>query len=333
MQFDQLKRREFITLLGGAAAAWPLAARAQQAERMRRLAWLIAFPEKSPLAREIVAAVAQALQRLGWVEGKNIHIEYRFAAGDPALFKSYAADLVGLSPDAILASTAPAAAAVRELTRTIPTVFVLVPDPIGMGFVQSFPRPGGNMTGFISYDAPLIGKWVELLKEIAPGITGVAAIFNPDTAYPPSFIVREIEAASSVGVAATLAPVRDSAGIEEVVAAQARESGRGLMILPDSFNVRHRDVIIGAANRHRLPFIGFDVFATAGGLMTYFADTVHLHLQAAAYVDRILKGEKPSDLPVQAPTKYKLWINLRTARALGLDVPPTLLARADEVIE
>jgi len=254
-----MRRREFVTLLGG-AAAWPLAARAQQTERMRRLAWLIAFPEKSPLAREVVAAAAQALQRLGWVEGRNIHIEYRFAAGDPALFKSYAADLVGLSPDAILASTAPAAAAVRELTRTIPIVFVLVPDPIGVGFVQSFPRPGGNMTGFISYDAPLIGKWVQLLKEIAPGITDVAAIFNPDTAYPPSFIVREIEAASSVGVAATLAPVRDSASIEEVVAAQAREPGRGLMILPDSFNVRYRDAIIAAANRHRLPFIGFDVF-------------------------------------------------------------------------
>jgi putative ABC transport system substrate-binding protein len=251
-----MKRREFITLLGGTAAAWPLAARAQQAGRMRRLAWLIAFPEKSPLAQQIVAAVEQALQRLGWVEGRNIHIEYRFAAGEPTLFKSYAADLVGLPPDVILASTAPAAAAVHELTRTIPIVFVLVPDPIGAGFVQSFSRPGGNMTGFTSYDAPLIGKWVQLLKEIAPGITGVAAIFNPDTAYPPSFIVREIEAASSVGVAATLAPVRDSAGIEEVIAAQAGEPGRGLMILPDSFNVRHRDVIIGAATRHACPLSG-----------------------------------------------------------------------------
>jgi ABC-type uncharacterized transport system substrate-binding protein len=281
-----------------------------------------------------VTAVAQALQRLGWVEGRNIHIEYRFAAGEPGLFKSYAADLVGLSPDVILASTTPAAAAVRELTRTQPIVFVIVPDPIGMGFVQSFARPGGNMTGFISYDAPIIGKWVQLLKEIAPWMTGVAAIFNPDTAYPPSFIVREIEAASSsVGVVATLAPVRDSAGIEEVVAAQAREPGRGLMILPDSFNVRHRDVIIGAANRHRLSFIGFDVFATAGGLMTYFADAIDLHVQATAYVDRILKGEKPAELPVQAPTKYKLWINLKTAKALGLSVPDKLLVAADEVIE
>jgi putative ABC transport system substrate-binding protein len=327
-----MKRREFITLLS-AAATWPLGARAQQGERIRRLGWLIAFPENSRLAQGIVAAVTEALGRFGWVESKNLRIDYRFAAGDPALFKTYAAELVALSPEAILASTTPAAAAVRELTRTIPIVFVLVPDPIGVGFVQSFPRPGGNMTGFISYDAPLIGKWVQLLKEIAPGITGVAAIFNPDTAYPPSFIVREIEAASSVGVAATLVPVRDSAGIEEVVAAQAREPGRGLMILPDSFNVRHRDVIIGAANRHRLPFIGFDVFATAGGLMTYFGDAVEQHAQATAYVNRVLKGEKPSELPVQAPTKYKLWINLKTEKALGLEVPPSLLARADEVIE
>jgi putative ABC transport system substrate-binding protein len=203
-----------------------------------------------------------------------------------------------------------------------------------MGFVQSFARPSGNMTGFISYDAPLIGKWVQLLKEIAPRMTGVAAIFNPDTAYPPSFIVREIEAASSsVGITATLAPVRDIAGIQEVVAAQAREPGGGLMIMPDSFNVRHRDVIVEAVNRHRLPFIGFDVFATAGGLMTYFADAVHSHVQAAAYVDRILKGEKPSELPVQAPTKYNLWINLKTAKALGLSVPDKLLVAADEVIE
>ena len=326
-----IERRAFITLLGCSATAWPLAARAQQPAR--RLAWLIAFPERSPLARALVAAVPQALQRIGWVEGRNLSIDYRFAAGDPALFKSYATDLVGLSPDAILASTTPAASALREVTRTIPTVFVLVPDPVGLGFVQSFPRPGGNMTGFISYDAPLIGKWVQLLKEIAPGITSVAAIFNPETAYPPSFIVREIEAASSVGVTGTLAPVHDSTAIEEVIAAQAREPGRGLLILPDSFNVRHRDVIIGAANRHRLPFIGFDVFATAGGLMTYFADAVDSHVQATAYIGRILKGENPSELPVQAPTKYKLWINLKTAKALGLEVPPSLLARADEVIE
>jgi putative ABC transport system substrate-binding protein len=327
-----MNRRACLAALGG-AAAWPLAARAQQRKSVFRLGWSIAFPENSPLARQITRAFPQALRSLGWVEGRNLHIEYRFAAGEPARFKSHAAELVGLSPDAILASTTPATAPLRALTRTIPVVFVLVPDPVGEGFVDSIPRPGGNMTGFISYDAPLIGKWVQLLKEIAPGITSAAAIFNPDTAYPPAFIVREIEAAAAVGVRARLAPVRDSAGIEEVIAAQAREPGGGLMIMPDSFNVRHRDVILGAAHRHRLPFIGFDVFATAGGLMTYFADAVDLHVQAATYVSRILKGEKPSELPVQAPTKYKLWINLKTAKVLGLDVPASLLARADEVIE
>ena len=327
-----MRRRQFITLLGGAAAAWPLAARAQQPTRVYRLGWLIAFPEGSPLAQGVRTAMVQALRGLGWVEGNNIRIDYRFAAADPALFKRHAAELVGLSPDAIVATTAPAALALSERTRTIPIVFVVVPDPVGLGFVHSFARPGGNMTGFISFDAPLIGKWVQLLKEIAPGITGVAAIFNPDTAFFPS-LIREIEAASSFGVRVSLAPVRDLAAIEDVVAAQASISARGLIILPDSFNVRHRDAIIAAANRHKLPLIGFDIFANAGGLISYWFDTVDLHAQAASYVDRVLKGEKSADLPVQAPTKYRLAINLKTAKALGLDVPPTLLARADEVIE
>ena len=223
-----MKRREFITLLGG-TAAWPLAARAQQLPRVYRLGWLIAFPENSPLAQGIVAAVAQALRSLGWIEGKNIQIDYRFAAADPALFKTYAAELVGPSPDAILATTAPAAAALRELTRTIPIVFVVVPDPVGLGLVKSFPRPGGNITGFISYDPPIIGKWLQLLKEIAPGITRVAALLNPDTAFHPSFIRAEIEAASSFGVRAMLAPVRNRVEIEDAIAAQAREPGGGLI--------------------------------------------------------------------------------------------------------
>jgi putative ABC transport system substrate-binding protein len=285
------------------------------------------------LARDIVAAVKQALGRLGWVEGTNLQIDYRFAASDPARFKTYAAELVGLSPDALLATTTPAAAALRELTRTIPIVFVVVPDPVGVGFVQSFPRPGGNMTGFISYDAPLIGKWFELLKEIAPRTTRVAAIFNPATAFPPSFITRELAEASSFGLNVTLAPVHDAAGIDKVFAAHGQEAGAGLIILPDSFNVRHRDAIVAAANRHKLPLIGFDVFARSGGLVSYWFDTVELHGQAASYVDRILKGERPSDLPVQAPTRYVLVINLKTAKIIGIEVPPSLLARADEVIE
>jgi putative tryptophan/tyrosine transport system substrate-binding protein len=327
-----MRRREFLGVLGG-AAAWPQVSRGQQSNRVYRLGWLIAFPENSPLAREIISAATQMLRGLGWIEGKNLQIDYRFAAGDPALFTSLAAELVSRSPDAMLATTTPAAAALRTLTRTIPIVFVVVPDPIGVGFVQSFPRPGGNMTGFISFDPPIIGKWVQLLKEAAPGITRVAAIFNPNTGFSPSYFTREIEMASSFGVKATLAPVQDRAGVEDTIAAQAREPGGGLMILPDSFNVRHRDVIVEAANRQKVPLIGFDIFARAGGLMSYWFDTADQHAQAASYVDRIFKGERASELPVQTPTRYRLMINLKTAKTMGIEVPPTLLARADEVIE
>jgi putative ABC transport system substrate-binding protein len=211
-------------------------------------------------------------------------------------------------------------------------VFVLVPDPVGLGFVQTFRRPGGNMTGFISFDAPIIGKWVQLLKEVAPATSRVAAIYNPDTAYFPS-LDREIEAAASFGVAIVLVAVRDPVKLEEAIAAQASESGRAAMILPDSFNTRHRDLIIAAANRHKLPLIGWDIFVPAGGLMSYWFDSAELHAQAASYVDRILKGDQTSELPVQAPTRYRLAINIKTAKAIGIDVPPLLLARADEVIE
>jgi putative ABC transport system substrate-binding protein len=327
-----MKRRDLLTLISSATAAWPLGASAQISE-LKRVGWLVAFPKNSPLAQDILAAFGQTLRGFGWLDGQNIELNYRFAASDPALFKTYAAQLVALSPDVIVATTTPAAAALRELTRTIPIIFVVVPDPIGMGFVRSFARPGANMTGFVSYDPPIIGKWIQLLKEIAPSTTRVAAIFNPNTGFPPSYFAREIEAASSFGVRAILAPVKDSADLEQVIATQARKGGGGLIILPDSFNVRNRDVIVAAAIRHKVPLIGFDVFAKAGGLMTYWFDTAELHAQAASYVDRILKGEKASDLPVQAPTRYVLTINLKTARAIGLDVSPTLLARADEVIE
>jgi putative ABC transport system substrate-binding protein len=330
MRVRSLGRRGFITVLGG-AAAWPLAGRAQQLERVRRVGVLIAFAENDPTAQAFVTAFAQALGRFGWVEGKNIRIDYRFAAGNPALFQTYAAELVGLSPDAILASTAPAVAAVRQQTHTIPIVFVLQPDPVGLGVVQSLARPGSNITGFASYDASIIGKWLQLLKEIAPRVTRVAVIFNPDTAFAPP-LDREIEAAPSFGVTATLAPVRDDAAIEEVIAGQAREPGGGLVILPDSFNVTHRDVIISAAARHSLPLIGWEVPRT-GGLVSYWYDAAELHAQAASYIDRILKGASPADLPVQYPTKYSLVINLETAKALGLTVPPRMLDLADQVIE
>ncbi|MGC2202857.1 MAG: ABC transporter substrate-binding protein, partial [Stellaceae bacterium] len=315
------------------AAAWPLAGHAQQPERIRRVGVLMGFPENHPLTHAFVTAVAQSLARFGWVEGKNIRIDYRFAAGDPALFKAYAAELVGLAPDAILASPGPAVAALQEQTHTIPIVFVLVPDPVGLGFVQSLARPGGNITGFSSYDAPIMGKWLQLLKEVAPSITHVTVIFNPDTAFaPPSN--REIEAtAPSFGMTVTLAPVHDDAEIEEAIAAQAHEPGGGLISLPDSFNTTHRDVIIAAAMRHHLPLIGTREFPRAGGLMSYWFDGVDLYAQAASYIDRILTGATPADLPVQYPTKYSLIINLKTAKALGLTIPPSVLELADEVIE
>ena len=325
-------RRQFITLLGGAAAAWPLAARAQQPQRIFRLGWLISFPESHPLAQASVREFGNAMRTLGWVEGKDIHIEYRYAAAEPARFKAYAAELVGLAPDILLATTAPSATALHSLTRTIPIVFVLVPDPVGLGFVETFRRPGGNMTGFISFDAPIIGKWVQLLKEIAPAISRVAAIYNPDTALSPS-LDREIVAAASFGVSVVRVEVRDPAGLEQAIALEASEPGRGVMVLPDSFATRHRDLIIAAANRHKLPLIAWDIFVPAGGLMSYWFDSAELHAQAASYVNRILKGDKPSDLPVQTPTRYKLAINLKTAKALGLEIPSSLLARADEVIE
>lgn len=321
-----MRRREFITVLSG-TAAWPHVAHAQQAERMRRLGALYSGDESF---LPFVTAFAHALERLGWRDGENIRIDYRFAAGNPALFKKYAAQLVGLAPDAVLASTSPAVLAVEEQTHTIPIVFVIVPDPVALGLVQSVAHPGGNITGFASYDASIIGKWLQLLKQAAPAVTRVAIIFNPDLGFVP--LDREVAAARSFGVRATLAPVHDDAAIEEVIAAQAGEPGGGLICLPDSFNVAHREVIIAAANRH-LPLVSFDRLVRAGGLMSYWFDAVDLYVQAASYIDRILKGAKPADLPVQYPTKYSLIINLNTAKAIGLTIPPALLAAADEVIE
>jgi putative ABC transport system substrate-binding protein len=327
-----VRRRGFITVLAG-AATWPLAGHAQQPERMRRVGVLIAFPENDPNTQAYVAAFVQALGRLGWVGGKNIRIDNRFAAGDPALFKTYAAELVGLTPDAILTSTTPGVASLRQQTHTIPIVFVFVADPVGQGFVQSLARPGGNVTGFSSFDTALLGKWLQLLKEVAPGLTRVTAIFNPDTT-PYAFFNRGIEpAGASLGITVTPAPVHDDAAIEEVTAAQAREPGGSLIVLPDSFNESHRDAIIAAATRHRLPLIGASPFSRSGGLMSYWIDPVELYAQAASYIDRILRGANPADLPVQQPTKYLLILNLKTAEAIGLTVPERVLNIADEVIE
>jgi putative tryptophan/tyrosine transport system substrate-binding protein len=327
-----VKRREFIAVVGG-AAAWPLAGHAQQPERLRRVGALIPLAESDPGAQAEVTAFAQALGRFGWVEGKNIRIDYRFAASDPTLFKTYAAELVGLSPDAILGGSSASVAALRQKTRTIPIVFAGVADPVGQGFVQSLARPGGNITGFSVSDSLLMGKWLQLLKEVAPDVTRVAVIFNPDTAPFAALYNHAIEgAAASLGMTVALVPVHDDAGIEEAIAAHAREPGGGLIAFPDAFNFTHRDAINAAVVRHRLPVIA-NYAPRAGGLMSYWPDPVEGYAQAASYIDRILRGASPADLPVQQPTKYSLVINLKTAKALGLTVPPNMLDLADEVIE
>jgi putative ABC transport system substrate-binding protein len=333
MRVRSLGRRGFITVLGG-AAAWPLAGYAQQPERMRRVGVLIHWPEDFPPARASVAALGKALADFGWVEGKNIRIDYRFAAGgNPTLFKTYAAELVGMSPDAILASTTPGLAAVREQTRTIPIVFVNVSDPLDQGIVESLARPGGNITGFTDADAPVLGKWLQLLKDVAPSVTRVAVIFNPGNPALDLYN-RAIEAAApSLGMTVTLAPVHDDAGIEEAIAAQAREPNGGLIAYPQAFNATHGGAIIAAAARHRLPLMSGAAITRAGGLMSYWIDSVALFAQPASYIDRILRGASPADLPVQQPTKYSLVINLKTAKALGLTVPAGMLDLADEVIE
>jgi putative ABC transport system substrate-binding protein len=327
-----VKRREFIAAIGG-AAAWPLAGYAQQPERIRRVGVLMVRPENDPFIRASVAAFGKALADFGWVEGKNIRIDYRFGAGNPTLFKTYAVELVGLSPDAILAAGTPGLAAVRERTRTIPIVFVNVTDPVGQGFVQSLARPGGNITGFTEPEAPVMGKWLQLLKEVTPSATRVAVVFNPgDPAL--DLYNRAIEAAApSLGMTVTLAPVHDDAGIEEAIAAHAREPDGALILLPSAFNSTHGGAVIAAATRYRLPLISGVAMTRRGGLMSYWIDAIGLYAEAVPYIDRILKGASPADLPVQQPTKYKLIINLKTAKAIGLTVPPAMLDLADEVIE
>jgi len=329
-----MKRRVFLRAAIG-IATWPFAGHAQQSERVRRVGVLIAFAENDPLIQESVTAFAHALARFGWSDGKNIRIDYRFAAGNPALFETHAKELVGRSPDVIVASGSAAVAALRQQTGSIPIVFVGVGDPVGQGFVQSLARPAGNMTGFSAPDAPLFGKWLQLLKEIAPRVTRVIVVFNPDALPIAASFNRTIEeAAPSFGMTVALAPVHADAEIEEAIAIQAREPSNGLISLPDPFTTAHRDAIIAAAARHGLPIIGANsLFPRAGGLMSYWYDNVAVYGEAASYIDRILRGTNPADLPVQQPTRYSLIINLKTAKALGLTVPPSMLDLADEVIE
>ena len=331
-----MRRREFISLLGGAAAAWPLAARAQQGERMRRIGVLMSAVEGDQTGLESITAVAQGLAELGWTVGRNIRIEYRWGAGDLDRFRRYAAELIALSPDVVLATAGSIVGAFQQASRSVPIVFVTTVDPVGGGWVESLSRPGTNATGFAAYEFSMSGKRLELLKEIAPDIKRVAVIRDPSVPAGSGGLAAIQTVAPSLGVELTPVGVRDAGEIERAITAFARGSNGGLILVgPPSSVARYRDLIIALAARHRLPAIypGSRWYVIDGGLISYGPDPIDQYHRAAAYVDRILKGEKPADLPVQQPTKFELIVNLKTARALGLEISPMLLARADEVIE
>ena len=329
------RRREFITLLGGAAVAWPLAARGQQAERMRRIGVAMSTAEDDAESKARIAAFLQGLQQLGWADGHNVRIDTRWwGASDADANRRYAAELVALAPDVILASGGSVMGALLQATRTMPIVFTLTVDPVGAGYVASLVRPGGNATGFTSYEYSLSGKWLELLKEIAPGTTRAAVLRDPTIPQGIGLFGAIQAVAPSFGVEVSPIDVGDAPEIERGVTAFARSANGGLIVSGSGLAAVHRNLIITLAARHKLPAVYYErFFVAAGGLVSYGPDPIDPHRRAADYVDRILKGEKPADLPVQAPTKYVLAINLKTAKALGLDVPPSLLARADEVIE
>src|SRR5262245_16421200 len=330
-----MRRREFITLLGGAAAAWPLAARAQRPDRTRRVGGLMALAQSDPEAQLRARALEAGLRDLGWTEGRNLRIDYCIVP-DASRLHAQASELVDLAPDLILAVATPVVAGLVPLDRTLPIVFVYVTDPVGSGLVPNLARPGGKLTGFTSFEFSIGSKWLEALKEIAPAVRRIAVVFNPDTApFAPLFWQPVVDAATrSFSVAAMQMPVRDGRELAGAMEAFAREPDGGLMVLPDVSTANNRDLIIALAATHRLPAVyPYRYFASSGGLFSYGSDVADVFRRAASYVDRILKGAKPGDLPVQAPSKYELVINLKTAKILGLDVPPLMLARADEVIE
>ena len=329
-----MRRRDFVTLLGG-AAAWPLAARAQQPTGVRRIAFLHPYAEGDPEVLTRVIAFREGLEALGWTENRNIRIEHRYSGGDLGRIRAYATELVRSAPDLIVGSGTPITAALKQATSTIPIVFNVVNDPVGQGFVASLSRPGGNITGFTFIDFPLIGKWLEMIKEIAPSVRRVTLMFNPDTMpFYPAFL-RELGAApQTLAVELSASPVHDEAEVGAAMTEFTREPGGGLIAAPDAFINNHRRAIIALTEQHRLPAIyGFREFVREGALISYGPDTADIVRRSAAYVDDILKGDKPANLPVQAPTKYELVINLNTAKALGLDVPLQLQQLADEVIE
>jgi putative ABC transport system substrate-binding protein len=328
-----LRRRRFITLLGGAAAAWPLAARGQQAERVRRIGVLMNLASDDAEGQARLAAFHQGLQQLGWTVGRNVQIDYRWSAGNADYIRKFAAELVALAPDVIVSTGSPSVAVLQQATRSVPIVFTAVVDPVGGGLVASLARPGGNATGFMLFEYSTSGKWLELLKEIAPRVMRAAVIRDPTLTAAVAQFAAIQGAAGSLGVELSPIDMRDAGEIERAVTAFSRVSNGGLIVTASGSSAR-RSLIITLAARHKLPAVyAFRYFATSGGLISYGPDIIDPFRRAAGYVDRILKGEKPADLPVQTPTKYELVINLKTAKALGLEVPPTLLAHVDEVIE
>jgi ABC-type uncharacterized transport system substrate-binding protein len=329
-----VRRREFITLLGGSLAVWPMAAGAQQRERVRRIGVLIGTAANDPIGQARIAAFLQGLGQLDWMVGRNMRMDIRWSGADSDLTREYATELVALAPEVILASSGSVVGPLRRATRSIPIVFTETSDPVGAGFVESLASPGGNVTGFLTFEYGVSGKWLELLKQIAPTVTRVAVL--RDATIPSGTgqwgAIQSVAPSFSVELRAI--DVHDVGEIERTITGFARTPNSGMILTASAFSLLRRHLIITLADRHKLPTVYFQRgFVADGGLVSYGADTIDLHRRAATYVDRILKGEKPADLPVQAPTKYELVINLKTAKALGLDVPPTLLARADEVIE
>jgi putative ABC transport system substrate-binding protein len=333
MRSIQLGRREFIALAGGAAATWPVAVRAQQPGQTKRIAILVPV-ENAPVGQARIAALVQSLQQLGWAVGRNVQIDIRWGAGDPDRNRRNAAELVALSPDVIVTQGSVGVALLLEATHVVPIVFVIVPDPVGASFVDNLAHPGGNATGFMSFEYGMSAKWLELLKQIVPGVTRVAVLRDPAIAAGAGQFGAVQSVAPSFGVEVSPISVRDAPEIERALAAFARSSNGGLVVTQSGLTRIYGDLIVALAARHKLPAVYYDrIFVTSGGLISYGPDFIDQHRQAAGYVDRILKGENPADLPVQSPTKYELVINLKTAKAMDLTVPPTLLARADEVIE
>jgi len=329
-----MRRREFIAFVGGAAVAWPLRVRAQQTDHMRRIGVLMNNAEDDPESNALLAGFKQGLQQLGWLEDRNIHIDTRFAADRPDSYQVLAKELVALRPAVIFAYTTPITAALQRESRTIPIVFAQVSDPVGSGLVASLARRGANLTGLLLYEKGITGKWLAMLKEIAPHVKRAALVADPKTT-PYNYFVRSAEdVAGPLAIELVPSPVQGAADIERVIAAFAETPNSGLLFLPSGTTTLHRDLVIALAARYRLPSVyPFRFYVTAGGLMSYSTDLVDQSRQAASYIDRILRGANPGELPVQAPTKYVTTVNLKTAKALGLEVPPSLLVRADEVIE